>query len=746
MSSSILNKDQKVLEKRKKTMEGKKASLRDQVVKKLYDKVIEDGIHRHVREAFNLETTRIADLLDRQKKYLADLDEHLPADAGGAFAGTSNLHLPMPFIVSKTYQARFMQAIWSVDPPFNVRARREDGVDREPILEDFMRYVVYQWANHNRGIEEEIEGWLKQWIDTGTGIMKVRWATEYCRYTDVEDTIVQGPPRVVPGPDGQPIPIANLSTVEKEVDKVLRKFNGPVLEVVQLEDFRMVGGKGDPDMADLVMHRSWMTASDLWGYVDQGMFDEDAVHEVIESGENPQSSALGKDIQQNRDENAGKGYTDTQTDLDRYEIVEAYLKCDVDGSGHNSDIVIWIHQPTGKLLRATYLYRIMPTGERPFSVIHFHKRPTEEYGCGLLETLHPLSVELDAMHNMRIDWGIQNNMPTGFYRANSSLDPETIQMEPGQLIPLDNPQTDIVFPQRPNATAFGAAEEQAIQSYVERLTGVSDLSLGVMTGAQGASRTASGVRALLGESNSNLDLHLRRLMRGWSKVLQMLYTQIGTRGEQEMIFKVTGQDGRTTFKKIERDYDMVGVDFELTANSANSNKAVQMETAQQLLQLTMNPMNIQVGLVGPAEIYNAQKNMLAAMGIKNPHMFIKKPADYSISLSPEEEMNRVIRGMPPPVAINSDHEGFMAFAQSIIKDQSKVQLLTDEQIIALITQVKQHESALNALRQQQAQAAAQQQMQMNAALAAQQAPVSQQSQQAGAPPGAQAGQLPLTQV
>lgn len=731
---SIMSDDKKVLEgRRNKLGADARITLRDQVVKKLFNRLEDEKVGLHVREAWNLETSRIAELLKRQEIYLRDLDEHLPADAEQPFSGSSNLHIPMPFIVSKTYQARFMQALWSVDPPFTVRARREDGVDKENLIEGFMRFVVYSWANCYRGVEEEVETWIKQWIDTGTGILKVRWDVQWAKFLDTEEQAVPAPPKVIQTETGESILVPQMDVREVEVDRKEKKFSGPMVETVPLEDFRMVGGRGDPDLADMVMHRSFMTASQLWTGVDLGYFDADNVEEVIRSGEDRQSAALGRSIDTIRAEHAGKASVDTETDLDRYEIIEAYLRRDVDNSGINSDIVVWVHGDTGRILRATYLHRIDPQGARPFAVIHFHKKMNEEYGTGLLETLHPLSVELDAMHNMRIDNGIITNMPVGFYRPSSGLDPETIQMEPGQLIPLDNPQADVYFPPRPNATSFGAQEEAAIQSYVERLTGVSDLSLGVMSGQQGATRTASGVRALLGESNSNLDLHLRRLMRGWKKALHLLYTQVAVRGDQQMIFRVTGEDGKEIFHRITRDRDLVAVDFELNANSANSNKSVQIETSQQLMQLTMNPINIQLGISGPNEIYNAQKAYLSSLGIKNPHSFIKRPASYMINLTPEEEMNRVIRGQDVPVALNADHEGFIAFVQTLLKSQEKMQLIDEQAILALISQVRKHEEAMNALRQQQAQAAVQQQMMANAALSQNQAPPAMNPLEGAAP-------------
>lgn len=732
---SILSDDKRALEgRRNKLGPDAKIGLRDQIVKKLFNKLEDEKVGLKVSEVWHLETANIAALLDRQQVFLRDLDEHLPADANQPFSGSSNLHIPMPFIVSKTYQARFMQAIWSVDPPFTVRARREDGVDKEALIEGFMRYVIYSWANYYHGIEEQVETWIKQWVDTGTGIMKVRWDVEWCRYMDAEQQAVPAPPLVQTDPQtGESVLVPQMAIQDVEVNRKIKKFSGPVVDVVPLEDFRMMGGAGDPDAADMLIHRSFLTASDLWTGVDLGYYDADNVEEVIRSGEDRKSAALGRSIDTLRAEHAGKANVDVETDLDRYEILEAYMRMDVDGSGINSDIVVWVHNDTKRILRATYLYRIDPNGQRPFSVIHFHKKLNEEYGTGLLETLHPLSVELDAMHNMRIDNGIITNMPVGFYRPTSGLDPETIQMEPGQLIPLDNPQTDVYFPPRPNATSFGAQEEQAIQVYVERLTGVSDLSLGVMSGSQGATRTASGVRALMGESNSNLDLHLRRLMRGWKKVIHLLYNQVAVRGDPELVFRVTGEDGRDVFQRMARDKDMVAVDFELNANSSNSNKSVQIEVSQQLMQLTMNPINIQTGICGPDQIYNAQKAYLAALGIKNPHSYLKKPAAYMLSFTPEEEMNRLIRGQDVPVAISSDHDGFIAFIDALMKSQDRQQILSDDQMMVLIRQAKKHEEAKAALQQQQAQAAVQQQMQMNAAQSQNQAPPAMNPMEGSAP-------------
>lgn len=721
---SLISDDKATLEKRSNSLKDVKVPLRDQIVKKLYDKVLEDELVTRLQQSWYIADADFAQFLERQQIYLRDIDEWSPADAEDSpvQGSSSNLHIPMPFITLKTYHARYMEALLGIDPPFSTKARREDGTNMVSTVEDLMRYVVKSWANRNKGLEDEIDVWIWNWIATGSGVMKMGYLTEYERIIDVENVQTMGPPKVEIDPQtGQEILVPTFTTKEEEIAKTIKKFSGPISEYVQLEDIRMLGGRGDPDRADIVFHRQYLTASDLWSSVDQGMFDEEAVEAIIRGGRNYQSGSTGTSIKQQRAIDAGKSGVDTEADIDRYQILEAHLKFAADQSGITSDIIVWFHLDVQRPLRTTYLRRVIPTGERPFAIPHFHKRPDQEWGVGLLEILHPLSVELDALHNIRLDTGLLMNNPFFFYRASSSMDATTLQMEPGMGIPLDNPQTDVYFPDMPNKTAFTAQEEQVIQTYVERLTGVSDLSLGVMSGSQGASRTASGVRALLGESNTNLNVHLRRLNRAWKKVLNVLYELVRRRVDPGFIFRITGDDGQDLYRQVWPD-TLPEVDFELEANSANSNKQVQIETNSQVMQMVMNPLNIQLGVSDAGSIYEAQKAYMHSLGIKDVHRFIKRPQGHSYTLSPEEEFNRVVRGQNVPVTPQADHAAFIAFAETMIAAQDDVRTLQEDQISQLIQQMRKHQEMEAALQQQQAQVAVNQQMQANAALSQQQAP------------------------
>jgi hypothetical protein len=714
---SIINNDKKALDGRKNILKDVEIPLREQVVKKLYDKALELNLPQIVSKAWHLESANISDQLQRQQVYLKDLDQFLPSSTEGqAAAGSSNLHIPMPHIVSKAYIARFMQALWNIDPPFTVKARREDGTDKVQLLEDFMRYVIYHWSNNYKGLEESVETWIAQTVNTGTGVLKMRWANEYTSFVDVQEEVVPGPPKFEVDAEGNEVAIPTQRTVEKEVRVTVPKFQGPMVEPVMLEDFIMVGGGGDPDAADMIIHRYYLTASDLWSGVDQGFFDEDAVEAIIRGGKNYKSAGLNNEIKVQRSENAGKSSLESENDLDRYEILEAYVKTDVDGSGINSDIVLHIGRNSNALLRATYLYRMSPTGERPFAVAHFHKRPDQTHATGLLEMLHPLSVELDAMHNIRLDFGMITNNPTFFYRASSSLNADALQLEPGMGVPLDNPQTDVFFPPRPNNTGFFGNEEQVIQTYIERLTGMSDINFGAMSGSQGATRTATGARALLMESNTNLDIHLRHFNRAWTKVLRYLYHMMQQKIDGFFVFRITGQDGSDVFRKISSVDLAYDIDFELSSNSANSNKSVQVELAQQKLAIASNPLYLQLGITDQGSIYEAAKELFQAFGVKDYHRIIKKPQGYAYIPSPEEIFNRVVRGQEVRPDPRMDVEGVIAFFQAMLDSNQKQALLSPDQMRAAALGLNQFMQFKQALEEQAAQQAVAQQMAANAAL------------------------------
>ena len=718
---SDIQDDQKLVDSRKNALKEVDAPLRDQIVKKLYDKVLELGLNQKTVTVWDRSIANRSMWNERQRAWLQSWDDHLVSDTSGTFSGSSQLHLPIAFIVCKTMHARFLQALWQ-DPPFTVKAKNEASIDNVELVADVIYYYLTKGANYDKGVGMTLDHWVWDWITQGSGLMKLRWDVQYSRYLDVELEAQPQEPRVV-SQNGQEFLVPQVKYVEKEVNRVKKCFDGPVFDLLNLEDVVINGGGGDPDAADSVIHREYLTASQLLTLADRKIFNKDAVMEVIRGGADRQDGSPGNETKLDRARNAGKPNLDNDQDLDRYEILEHHAKADVDGSGINADVILWVHRKSKELLRATYLYRISPRGYRPFIKADFQPRKGSEYAVGMVELLYPLAKEMDAIHNMRIDFGLISTMPFGFYRASSGIDPETIQLEPGALIPVDNPQTDVFFPNIGNRTVFGFQEEAALQSMVERLTSISDLNLGVV-GGQGATRTATGARALMSEMSSNLDVYLRRLNHGWAGALCKLFDMLQLRIPQGLAFRLTGNKGAEVFRKINSAKDIQGdFDLEVSPNSATSNQAIQEAKSAEILQLVSNPLAIQLGIITPAQFYNAMENYLKARGVKDYAKYVNRPQGPLRVLSPEEEANRILRGMPVQVTPEMDHEGFIAYFQEIMGSDELLGQFSEDQAIELAKQAKQHEQMLQALKDMAAQQANSAQMQRNASMSAQQAPV-----------------------
>lgn len=696
-----------------------KAPLREQVVDKLYKTLVEQKQGQKTLDLWSIGNSERSEWLSRQQALLQTFDEFVNPIYEATSDWSSTLHLPTVYTACKTMHARFLAALLGVDPPFTVKARQAHNVDRAELIQELMRYMFSTAMNENKGIEKQADQWIWEWITSGSAILKGRWHRRFVQFTDVvEQDIIVGT-QAVPAPDGsgQMIMQPVFERLELEKDVTQEVFNGPMLEAVPIEDVLLIGGNGDPQAADDVIQSYYMTASELWSFADQDIFKADVVEKVVKSGEDLQLVEQVNQIKAQMAASSGTGQLDSSVDQRRYQILERYARIDVKGNGIASEVIMWVHGATGEILRATYLHRVNKSGLRPFHKIDFHLRKGQDYGVGLPELMYSVAREIDAIHNMRMDFGLISSIPFGYYRPTSSMKDERMPLEPGSLIPLDNPQTDVFFPQVGNRTGFLLQEEQMLMQTNERMTSISDLTLGVI-GGQGAARTATGARALLGESNANLDVYLRRMNRGWQSAVQYTFKLLQDRLPDGFQFRLLGDNGKDFWRTIRTKGEISGeYDFEVEANSANSNKAVSIEQANNVFATVMNPLLIQMQVVTPMEIYNALRDKLKIEGIRDFSRYIRKPQGSSQIYTPEQIGNAVLAGIDVRLGPEQDLQGFIDWFQKIFNDDEALGFFSEQQTIALVQKSREAEQMLEALQMQAAQQANQQQMSMNASMA-----------------------------
>jgi hypothetical protein len=739
MTYRPLSDDAKIInEGRKNKLKDVDAPLREQVVKKLRNKLIspEKNIGEKVTEVWRLGTADRTTYLQRQREFLLQFDEFISPIYESSMEWGSALQIPTALTVCKTYHARMQSALIGTNPPFTVKSHKGANADRATLIQELMSYTLAQWTNRYEGIDDFIDRWLWNWVTTGVGIAKLCWETDYTRFVDVQKTKKEQGVTIL-GKDpktGKNIVQPNFVDAEEEVEVTKKTFDGPTLKTLNVEDLLIVGGNGDPQRAEYVIEQSYVTAGYLWEMADRKIFDSDAVDTIIKKGPDRISAGFGNQIKFERAQGGGESQLDKTFESEKYHILEAYVKIDVDGSGILADIIVWVAPTTREVLAATYLNRRMPQGRRPYYKIDFYKRMGSHYGAGIVELLYSLSREIDAVHNIRLDVGILCSQPFGFYRPTASMTEQRLPIEPGAMIPLDNPQSDVYFPNLGNRTSFGMQEEASLNEIIQRFMSTNDIMMGSM-GSQGATRTATGTRAIMQETNANLDVYIRRMHLGWKGLLTHLFQLLQLKLPPGFQFRILGDDGNDYWAQIQSPEELAGMyDFVLEANSANSNKQIQNDVAQQIYQLTSNPMDMQLGIVTPAERFEAIKNLMLVMGVKNYSRFIKKPQGGP-KYAPIDILDATLAGVNIPLDPTQDLQGLVDLVQHFMEDEHMNGQFQPEQMRLIAKKGQEAQQMMQAMQAQQAQTQNLMQQQSNAGQA--------NSMMANSNPGAQGAPTPV---
>lgn len=577
--------------------------------------------------------------------------------------GEHDEHIPLVFEKGKAMYARLVNAILGVDPMFSLTPNKSVSEKQKQEKEDLLHWVTNQYANRSRGLKEDIDKDCWNFVLDGTSITKHWWARDIRKFVDVEEKEIR------------PIQIdehGNPVTEVKEVERETIVYDGPMMQSLPLEDVYIIGSNCDDiDNADLVIHRQYMTKSDIIKLSNQGFFSEEAVSKVIaHAPANPGKGASDEEanLKLQKDQLSGIERTRYEEGRAYYTIYETYLSYDIDNDGIDEELVCWMEPETRKILRITYLDRVSPNGKRPFVLKKLIHREGKPYGIGFAEMLWGLQNTTDYIANQRLDAGLFQIFPWFVFRAGSNLQvgPQTIG--PGKGIPVDD-VNDISFPRVNGNPAYGFQEESSVMQHAERITGLNDLAMG-QSNSQGVGRTATGASALVNELNANLDIYIKHYQWGFSRNLKFLDKQVQELLPLGLEYRVVGMDGRAMYKRFsDRDVFNFDCDFEITGNTVNSNKAIERDTSQMLLQVLQNPIALQAGIVNPLNLYNVYKNLLRKFEIRDIDSYLTRPE--AVEGSPYtalDEINMILAGVLPQIFMNDKHQEklsvFEAFEKS----------------------------------------------------------------------------------
>lgn len=586
------------------------------------------------------------------------------------WVGAANFHVPITMMGVETYKPRLVEGILGQTPPIMVVPTTGALEDRKDKVETFLNWQV---LTEIPDIEAKVAQSAHLFLQPGLAVAKTEWKitrkrrrflrefpgdtalpaifealfgttppidlelVDNLKWTGIIPTTLQA---------GGPLEVTlELNFVEDSGTPTIQVLVERE-EVIERPDIALVDptdiiapvkGGDDPNELPFIMQRNWWGEDRLRHEALKGRLYSDVVQELLESGP-PRGDLPLMDSGAYRasvDATEGvEGNGPSNVRRQQFEILECYRSYDIDGDGLNEEIIVWLSpHARGRVLGWDYLDNVYAHGRRPFRIGKFFPIPFRWYGLAFAEVVKGIQDEINAIHNQRVDYGTLQNIPFFFYRASSSLQQTPLTLRPGQGIPVDNPQQDLFFPKFQGDQAWGQQEEAVLMQHYERLSGLTDLSIGRQPNRVGATRTAAGTQTLLSEAG----LRFKGAMTAFQQFWIGIFTDILSLDQEYLPpnkeFRVTGKVPAGIQIK-DRTEIRGSFDLRLASTNETMNRQKQREDATTVLQATLNPIPMQAGIVGIKGVRRALGKFYKAFG-EDPDFYLETMAPI---LDPNEEL------------------------------------------------------------------------------------------------------------
>lgn len=318
--------------------------------------------------------------------------------------------------------------------------------------------------------------------------------------------------------------------------------------------------------------------------------------------------------------------------------------------GRNTDVMWWLLLEPEMLMRAERLTEVYPfsPSRRPLAEGSYLPVKGRRNGISLLELVEGLHDWRKMMIDQAVDNGTLTNSPIWAYRAGSNIKPETMRLGPGDGIPLADVNNDMKFFEFKNSgQAFALNVITVIQQMEERLTLQGDIQSGrVPVGRSSALRTVGGIQSLISQGEARPERILRRFFTMLSDVFSM-YHQLNVKllpdGKE---FRIAGfvPSDQNPYREVQTRADLEGIfEFEFVANVQNSSRRAQQQSLQTLMGILINPLMLQMGIVGPEEVFRMATDAVKSVG-QDQGRYVKPPSPEALRkrILAEEALDQIL--------------------------------------------------------------------------------------------------------
>lgn len=559
------------------------------------------------------------------------------------FTGCSNLRLPTIETYIRKAKAALIGIYSNIKPRMQVIPQTDQDLNKANKIEKFLDYL----ADYKIYLLEKLILGCDKMLEKGFFIAKVCWSMKDRTYqeefnlkdipmqeamqlfdTNIPDEqIVQAVVQKLNVDMSETVMEDNLSAIQNAVKEIrsgkdnikvtLRDelYNAPEVYICDPSDIYVPPDAGiDIQSLRWICHEYYEPVEVVKQRASEGIYDSKSVDDILAL-----KDMSRYDSKETKDQDdVAESTKDTREGIDRINNPSHLVK-------------IWeiyrYYNPTEgepeqkwQFILAPEFHTILkkqvhPYDHQKFPFVRFSSEVIDDRWFsprGIPEHLEDLSKEIDAQHNQKIDNQTIRNAPMFKFRS-GVVNPKLVRFIPAQGIPVSGmaPLDDsIKLMDNSNAnTEFSyEREEQMLKMVIQEYLGQVDYSLQSMVNKR-QPRTLGEVQ--MQAQNANQVFSLDASM--WTMSLSEVFTQMLEFCQQympERVFAlVTGQDDlepiHMTRDEIQGKYNIV-----CRGNDTNTNPYVKAQKSQMRVQLLLNELLLQTGVITPPNIYNILKRYL----------------------------------------------------------------------------------------------------------------------------------------
>lgn len=684
---------------------AEKPRLRKRALRLDPDDVV-DGVLIRVEDAQDERQTQMTKRRERNAKVRGWTQREDPP-----WDGASNHHWPVMMANALRVKAGLFNAVTGIRPMMTPKVLRRDLKEAAEKANDLIDYQLFVEFDG----EQAVTKYIDQFVDDPAVFSFQPWARDSNQtlydvrvfprpdrplIEEVADLVSRLYPRIqeltaetedgmtwsatYTDDDGHTTPVT-IEVYDKDDDKIelcvhwtATVFDGPVMIVDDLEDIvvPMRGENPQPVTPQNPKGVPWIARLSRITLDELKRGQRDGIYDLLPDPEDDPEDVWGKldaaasgrvPTDQTDDEDALKADKDRAAGIEpqrgapRHDkqwltLIQWFGGWDMNDDGLNEEVIFWVVRDARVVIRAKYLTELYPGSppRRPFSHACYIPVPGQMYGICLHELQEGLHDFLHIMLNQMTDNGDLANRPFGFYRGSSGIKPETVQLWPGDLYPVDNPQQDVFFPSLPQRDqTFGFNMVALAKQFLDDVTQIGPIQKGqVPQGKASALRTLGTTMAILQQGAAMPEQVLRRLFGGLRQVWEQFHL-LNTRFlKKRKQYLASGklQEHEDPYREIADPQDIaIPVSWDWQPTLLNTNKGLVQQALQAIGMAVFNPLSFQLGTTGPEEYFNWQKDLIQA-GSLDPLRYIKRPPGVvdGPKILAEEAILQIISGQPIP--------------------------------------------------------------------------------------------------